>query len=1002
MNWKSRWLALVLVSLVAATQVVAQGLPTGTLNGRVSEMEGLPLPGVTVTAKSPALQGTRTAVTNVNGDFVIPNLPPGDYVVTFVMSGFQNVTRNVKVSSGQQVPLNTKLSISAVAAEAMVVAQSETVSQSSQAATTYSTEITNKLPVARQILSSVVLSAGVNQNGPGGNVTVSGAQSFDNVITVNGVNIQDNIRGTPVNQLVIEDAIQETTTMTSGVSAEFGRFTGGVINAVTKQGGNAFSGSVRATLNNDDWQSQTPVEVEYTDKVIPTYEATLGGPIWKDRVWFFGAGRYQKNELSGVTTAINEGDPISTFPVTNKDTRYEGKLTVTPFTNHTLTGSFTKGNVESANYTYPFPVLDLNVAYDRSTPTDLLSVNYNGVLTSSLFVEAQYSKKTYDFKDAGSRFNELIKGTALLVQDQGLGQMWSPIFCAVCPGATEKRNNDDVLLKGTYFLSTKSLGSHNVVFGYDRFSSQLISNNWQSGSSWVLLPTSVQSVGGNLYPVIDASSYFVYYPIPSLSKGSDLRTDSLFVNDSWKLNDKLSFNVGLRWDKNNATDQGGAKTANDSAFSPRLSASYDVKGDGKLRVTGSYATYVGQLQEGIAGSGATTAGSPASYYYYWTGDPINEDPNGPFLTTEQVLQRMFAALGVTGLNQFPNVPADVITLPGVNLQIRDGLSSPKTNEYVLGVGGTVFGNVVYRADVVRREYKDFYATRRDMSTGKVTDALGNVYDLGFLVNSNLPEREYTGLHTSVAWRKGGLNLAANWTWSHMIGNFVGENRGSGPITAGGLENYPEYFEAEWSVPRGDLSQDQRHRVRLLATYDFRLGPVNLTPGLVQSWDTGTPYGAVGNINTQPFVTNPGYEAPPPTVPYYFTARDAYRTDDVFRTDLSLNLSTNIGPVEVFVLPQVLNLFNADAITTPNTSIIVGTGTSASPTTGLKRFDPFTSAPVECTAYTGTAAEQAAACAAMGANWKKGPNFGKGTVGGSGLTASFQRPRVYSVSMGIRF
>ena len=992
-----RLLALA-VTLLLATQLAAQGLPTGTVSGRVLEVEGLALPGVTVTAKSPALQGTRTAVTNVNGDYVFPNLPPGDYVVSFVMSGFQSATRNVKISAGQQTPVNVKLSIAAVAAEAMVVAQSETVSQAAQAATTYSTELTNKLPVARTINASVILSAGVNQNGPGGNPTISGAQSFDNVITVNGVNIQDNIRGTPTNQLVIEDAIQETTTMTSGVSAEFGRFTGGVINAVTKQGGNSFSGSFRATLNNDAWQSDTPVKVDYTDKVVPTYEATVGGPLWKDRIWFFGAGRYNKNEYSGSTTAVNPGDPVVSFPRADKDTRYEAKLTVSPLQGHTLTGSYTNGSIESSNYVYPYPVLDPGIAYDRQTPSDLLAINYNGVLTQNLFLEAQYSKKQFKFQNAGGRVNELIGGTALLVQDLGNGQMFAPIFCATCPGATELRDNQDVLLKGTWFLSTKGLGSHNVVFGYDNFESGDLSNNWQSGSSWVLLPTSVQSVGGNLYPVIDDSSYFEYFPIPQLAQKSKLRTQSVFVNDTWKLNGSWSFNLGLRYDKNDATDQAGATTANDSAWSPRLSASWDVKGDGKLRVTGSYATYVGQIQEGIAGSGASAAGTPATYYYYWTGDPINANPNGPFLTTTQVLQRMFAALGVTSLNQLPTVPADTINLPGVNLQVRGGVASPKTNEYVLGVGGTVGQNFTYRVDGVRREYEDFYTVKRDLTTGTVEDALGNVYDLGFLTNTNRLQREYTGLHTSVSWRAGSLNLAANWTWSHMLGNYVGETRGSGPVTTGGIENYPEYLQESWFAPRGSLSQDQRHRVRVVGTYDFKVGSLGITPGLVQSFDTGTPYGASSaNVVVQPYVNNPGYENPPLTNTYWFTARDAYRTDDVWRTDLSLNLSATLGPVEIFVLPQVLNIFNASAVVQPNTSISIGTD-SAPNAAGLVGFNPFTTKPIEC-----PQGASAGECAAMGANWKKGVNFGQGTVGGSSSTsASFQRPRVWSVSMGIRF
>ena len=994
MKTKWLWLALLVVPLLASTRLEAQGLPTGTLTGRVAETEGLPLPGVTVTAKSPSLQGTRTAVTNLNGDFVLPNLPPGDYVVSFIMSGFQSATRSMKVSAGQQSPVNVKLSIAAVAAEAMVVAQSETVSQTSQAATTYSTELTNKLPVARTINSSVILSAGVNQNGPGGNPTISGAQSFDNVITVNGVNIQDNIRGTPTNNLFIEDAIQETTTMTAGVSAEYGRFTGGVINAVTKQGGNSFSGSFRATLNNDNWQSDTPIKVDYLDKVVPTYEATLGGPLWKDRIWFFGAGRYNKNEYSGSTTAVNPGDPVLSFPRADTDKRYEAKLTISPFQNHTVTGSYTNGDITSSNYVYPYPVLDPSIVYDRQTPSDLLAINYNGVLTSNLFLEAQYSKKQFKFENAGSRVNELIGGTALLVLDQNYGQMYSPIFCAVCPGATEKRDNQDVLVKGTWFLSTKDLGSHNVVAGYDNFESGDLSNNWQSGSSWVLFPTSVQSVGGNLYPVIDDSSYFEYYPIPQLAQKSKLRTQSVFVNDSWKLNGNFAFNLGVRWDKNDATDQGGAKTANDDAFSPRLSATWDPKGDGKLRLTASYATYVGQLQEGIAGSGASAAGTPASYYYYWTGAPINESQNGPFLTTTQVLQRMFAALGVTGLNQFPTVDPDIVNLPGVNTQILNGVTSPKVDEAVLGIGGAYGTGFTYRVDGVWRKYKDFYSTRRDTTTGKVEDALGNVYDLGFLGNSNIPERKYTGLHTSVAWRAGSLNLAANWTWSHTIGNFVGETRGSGPVTTLGFEEYPEYFDTNWYAPRGDLSQDQRHRVRLVATYDFKLGPVGITPGLVQSFDTGTPYGAAGPIQSYWYVTNPGYENPPPSVNYWFTSRNAYRTDDVWRTDLSLNLSANLGPVELFVLPQVLNVFNSDAVIAPNTSIYVGNGTTPD-SRGLVRFDPFTATPVECP-QTASAGE----CAAMGANWKKGPNFGSATIGGA--AGSYQLPRVWSISMGIRF
>src|SRR5512146_2243666 len=104
------WLVALVLPLLMASVLVAQGIPTSTISGRVIN-EGQGLPGVTVTAKSPALQGTRTAVTSTNGDYVFPNIPPGDYTLTFTMSGFQTVTRNLKANAAQQQVINTSMSL---------------------------------------------------------------------------------------------------------------------------------------------------------------------------------------------------------------------------------------------------------------------------------------------------------------------------------------------------------------------------------------------------------------------------------------------------------------------------------------------------------------------------------------------------------------------------------------------------------------------------------------------------------------------------------------------------------------------------------------------------------------------------------------------------------------------------------------------------------------------------------------------------------------------------
>src|SRR5262249_44931274 len=149
----------------------------------------------------------------------------------------------------------------------------------------------------------VDLSPSVHATGPNGARVISGAMSFESQYNVNGVQVQDNLRGTPFS-LFIEDAIQETTTTTSGLPAEYGRVSGGIVNTLTKSGGNMFSGSYRTSFANDNWRTVSPFGEPKINSVVPTYEMTLGGPIVSDKLWFFGAARFEdqkKAELTGLT-----------------------------------------------------------------------------------------------------------------------------------------------------------------------------------------------------------------------------------------------------------------------------------------------------------------------------------------------------------------------------------------------------------------------------------------------------------------------------------------------------------------------------------------------------------------------------------------------------------------------------------------------------------------------------------------------------------------------------
>jgi len=966
-------------------RLAAQTLPSATLTGRVAQ-EGLPLPGVTVTARSSNLQGAKATTTSVNGDFIFNNLPPGDYTITFELSSFQTVTRSLRLASSQQAQLDTQMSLSGVSTDTIVIGKAEAISQSTQSSTTFTKELLDKLPVTRNLLDAVNITPGTNANGPGAAITISGGQSFENLFTVNGVVITDNIRGTP-NNLFIEDAIQETTTSTSTISAEYGRFTGGVVNAITRSGGNAFSGSFRTTFNNDAWSAVSPAGESRTQSVVPRYEATLGGPIWTDHVWFFGAGRLVDTTGSGQTafTAIS-------YPTESDEKRYEGKLTLTPFQNHTVAASYIgiKQDIKGDNQGYQ--VLDLESLTDRSLPQTLLSLNYNGVLSGNLFVDAQYSKRQFTFEGSGSKFTDLIKGTNLRDLSKGgfSGAVYnSAPFCGVC--TPENRDNEDLGLKGTYFLSTPKLGSHNITFGYDHYTGKVLSNNYQSGSNYTLFTTSSIFSGGVVYPVVESDSTLVYWPIAQQSQGSRLLTHSVFVNDGWKFNDRLSFNVGLRWDKNDATDQGGVTRASDSALSPRLAAIYDVGGNGKLRVSASYAKYVAAIQENQVSS-ATAAGTPAILYWYYDGPgatPINSDPGAPLLTSAQAITQFFSWFNGMGCPNLATcqIPLGGAQIPGLNSQIRGSLKSPNAQEYVLGLGGVLGTRGSYRVDGVYRKYGDFYSEIRTVSNGSAVDEFGNHYDIGLIQNSDTLERIYTGLHTQLAYRvTDRLNVGANWTWSHAVGNFDGENRDSGPIS-GSNQFYPEYFDAKWSNPRGDLAIDQRHKVRLYATYDVPLPTAmgSLSVSALHQYDSGTPYGAAGQVDTNPYVDNPGYYQPPPSVTYYFTPRDAFHTDNIQRTDLALTYSYRIGGlVELFVQPQVLNVFNNQGVVAVDTNVRTAYNAAR-----FLPFNPFTQNPVQ--------GPRPAPGGVASTNWDYGPSFGKARS-----VADYQLPRFVRLSVGVRF
>ncbi len=1010
---------------LAAAPALAQ-VPTGTLSGHVTDGKEA-LPGVTVTATSPNLQGARSTVTTITGDYILTFLPPGQYRVRFELSGFQTIDTSVKVNAAQTQKVDATMPQAKVAEEVTVTGRYETVSTTGAASTTLERDLVNVLPGTRDIPSIANLTAGVAASGPQSATVIAGAVSYDNLMMINGVQVQDNIRGT-LNNVYIEDAVQETTTSVSGVSAEYGRFTGGVVNTLTKSGGNEFHASYRDTLRKDAWTAKTPVTVGQRDEtLLNTHEATLGGFVVKDRLWFFLAGRAQNRSSARQTYVTN-----IPYTYTADQKRYEGKVTLSLNANHRFIGSYTKYDQTEGGYGFRqsgYEILDTASLYSRSTPNDMKAVNYTGVLSDSFFVEGQYSEKKFQFVGSGSRYTDLQRGTPLedAVNFSNTGVYNSPLFCAVCPGAGEQRNNKDTVLKGSWFVSTPGLGSHDVVVGADRFEDINILNNWQSGSGYqlyvdgeVLNPDGSIKLdpNGTPYPVFDgvaAQSQVLFTPIAQIATGNNFRTDSLFVNDRWRLNNNWSLSVGLRYDKNHGLDSTGLVVANDSNVSPRVGVSFDPNGDGALQFNASYAKYTAAISNAI-GSTASAGGIPASIYYAYAGPNINTPDQiaegTPLVGAHDAITQVFAWFNSLTQEQ-KQALVNQAAVPGVNQRINGSLKSPNVDEVSVGAGIRLGNDGVVRVDYINRKFHEFYAWRIDTGTGQVTDAYGNEFDLTLIENKeNGISREYNGLHTSFSYKFAPtLSVGGNYTLSSLRGNFVGESGGSGPQAFGQISyeratmfKYPEYQNPRWASPMGYLPTDQRHRARVWAVWDvLNSRHHRLSLSAMQSFYTGTPYGARGDIAIRPYVTNPGYATPPASVPYWFTSRDAYRTDTIYPTDLSFTYTFAVpalgSNLEFFVTPRVTNAFNQQGTVNVNTSVY----TSRSAGRGLSPFDPFTATPVEC-----PQGASAATCSEMGANWQKAPTFGKPLNDTTPanypipFNGDYQMPRTFLLSLGVRF
>ena len=968
--------SLGLLLLFCATSVVAQ--TTAALRGTVSR-DASPLAEGGVGVTSPALQGERTTVTGRGGAFFFPALPPGEYEVRVQAPGFESAVYPATLELGQ----TTRLDLLTI-----VVDEVAPVVGSGMVAATLPHTLIEKEPLQRNQLAAAQFAPGVSSNTlANGVVQISGGPSYDNLVLVDGVVVNENTRG-QMRPMYVEDAIDQTTVISGAISAEYGRFTGGVVSTITRQGSNDFSGSLRDSLSNPRWSAVSPANETREDNLNHVFEATLGGALQRDRIWFFTAGRWAKNDTTRQTVAVpafaqgqnpTPASPQLSYAESNDQKRYEAKLTGAVTNTQRVVATYFAIDTTTENSRFANNIYDAASLTERDDPESLMALRYDGIFGERTLIEAQLSRREMALS-SGAIARDLVGGTVLLDRANSNARFNSPSLCGVCD--SEERDNDDILLKANYFA--EGFGTtHELTAGVDRFTERHFLDDRQSGSDFSLFVTRAQYANGAIYPVITPTNangggtFIRWSPVLVPARENELRTDSLFLNDTARLGQRWSVTAGARWDRNHAADSDGVVTANDSRLSPRLAVQFDPRGNGRQQLSASYAEYASRVADAIASSNQA-AGSAAAIDFAYRGPAIN---NGALnVPLAQAIAQVFAYFnetqGGTTNRTAQNLRANGSReIPGYATYFDGTLASSYVRELTLGYGMQLGRSGFVRADLVARDWRDFYSLSVTQNTQRTSTPLGIPVDLALVRNTNDLERTYRGVHLQARWNASRVDAGAHYTWSKLRGNDEGETM-NGPV-ANVVPSiyYPEFMDYERNNPVGSLRGDQRHRARAWLGLD--LGDFDFS--LLQTFDSGVAWSISAPINVTRYTgapANPGYAAIP-NGRYFFTDRGALRTDDVTSTNLAARYSRRLFGAELFVHADLLNAFDEDNISDPN-RLATGVSTAANSTT-LQPFDPRTTTPVEGVHYT------------LAANFGQAQN-----------NLAYQTPRTYRFSLGVKF
>ncbi len=947
----SRILTTLTLTLAASPVLLAQE-STGQIVGTIRSKAGAPLPGVRVRLTSPALQGARVVVTDDSGAFRAPLLPPGAYTVVAVKEGFLSPAVRMDLNLGQVLRQDLVLTPQEVAG-AIVEVSASTYSVDKtevKTATNIGSDFLDTIPrFTRGLDTAALLAPGISQRGQGADIVIRGGLAVGNRFLLNGTDIADNVFAqTTGRQYYVDDSIQEIQVVQSPVNARFGNFVGGVVNAITKSGGNDFTGTIRGNFAKTSWQAQAPRGLRPAvipvnagtgateDTLTKNYTIQVGGPIIKDRLWFSASSKQNPTTVTTATyanpsvlTTYYTGEAAFTNPATmgqpfyrvGQLQFYETKLTWAVTADHTVEAGTTRSTTTTTNQ-LTGNSFDPDTLYDRQDINEYKTLAYRGILGKALTLEARYAKKSDTIVSGGDLNRPFPQRIDALYGNGAYYRFHNATFSRLKP---DQRDATTYSLNLTWFSPQSSFGTHIVETGFERVVSEFSSANDQSPTNTRIFVGGRKANGNyEVQSIADDPDQAVALQLYLSSAGfATTTTSSFYINDTITLTDRWQLMAGLRYDTAKASDTFGAQTISSSKASPRLQVTFDPRGDQTWILRGSYATYVGKLHDGLT-SKFTFAGNPLSELYGYKVTNLNA-------TYAQVVDRanwdISAAgfLGATG---------------SVGTYVNPNLKAPSADELSLGVRRNYRDSSFLALSYNRRIFKDLFDDRlyiKDefLQNSFVTPGIALTNAATRWDNSPNGRRYYNSVELEfLQVISPQVSFGGNYTLSSLQGNTEGGDNSAASRSVASLGDPLSNYESvhlsrgrgeSYFAPNGYLASDTRHRGKLFLNYVDRDAKGGMfSASLLFNYTGGGVYDLLqANLFEAQADASAAGSANPllyPTTYNRYWGRGLGRFNDVYSFDLKVGFEIPLfHKVRYFSEVTVTNLFNHQMLATFSTA-----------------------------------------------------------------------------------